>query len=159
MRRFTFLAAIAIGIWWTLLLPGWVSTAGSSVAGTELNRTLALIPGIVLLLALISLYGKFARTLLILAALVVFAASGWVASTDLESAPAVIEIQELATGIVGGSGQAEVGLLPAIFIGAGILAALLLTIAALSKPTKRAVVDSKPTDSDDPRFIWDEQQN
>lgn len=159
MRRFTFAATLATGIWWTLLLPGWVSTSGTEVAGTELNRTLALVPGIVLLLALISLYGKLSRVLLLLAASTVVGSVLWVATADLASAPKVIELQELATGLVGGNGDAVVGALPWIFAGFGILNALLLTLAAFGRPKKRAAVDSKPTDSDDPRFIWDQQSN
>lgn len=157
MRRFTFLAALATGIWWTLLLPGWVSTAGTEVAGTDLNRTLTLVPGIVLLLALISLYGRFSRSLLLMAALAVLGASLWVATADLAAAPAVIELQELASGIAGGTGEASVGPMPWIFIGTGLLTFLLLALASFGTPTRRVTVDSKPTDSDDPRFIWDEQ--
>ena len=159
MRRFTLAAALATGIWWALLLPGWVSTSGTEVAGTELNRTLALVPGIVLLLALISLYGKLSRALLIAAGTAVIGSVFWVVTSDLESAPKVIELQELATGLAGGNGDAVVGYMPWVFASFGILTALLLTLAALSRPTKRAAVDSRPTDSDDPRFIWDEQSN
>ena len=159
MRRFTFAAALATGIWWTLLLPGWVSTSGAEVAGTELNRTLALVPGIVLLLALISLYGKLSRLLLLTAAAAVVGSVIWVVTSDLATAPKVIELQELATGLVGGNGDAVVGTMPWIFAGFGILNALLLLLAAFSRPTRRVAVDAKPTDSDDPRFIWDQQSN
>ena len=83
----------------------------------------------------------------------------WVATADLASAPKVIELQELATGLVGGNGDGVVSALPWIFAGLGILNAVLLTLAAFGRPAKRAAVDAKPTDSDDPRFIWDQQSN
>lgn len=157
MRRATFLASALTAIWWSLLLPTWVFSAGIEVAGTELNRTLTLVPGIILLLALISLYGKLSRALLALAGVFALAAAIWVLSADFGGAPKVIELQEMASGIVGGNGDFLVGTIPTVFVGIGIATAAVLFWASLSKQTRRLAVDEKAQDSEDPRFIWDEQ--
>lgn len=159
VRRFTLLAAIVTGLWWALLLPAWVETSGAQVAGTEINRTVVLIPGIALLLALISLYGKLSRSLLTGAALAVLGTSIWIITADFGTAPKVIELQEQASGVLGGTGEYSIGVMPWIFAGVGIALSVLYILAALARREKRSTVDSKPTDSEDPRFIWDEQSN
>lgn len=157
MRRFTILAAAGSGLWWSLLLPTWVVTAGVEISGSELNRTVVLVPGIVILLLLISLYGKLSRVLVGLAALFALLATAWAFARDFASSSAVIEAQELATGIAGGTADLELNLMPILFGIAGLLVASLSVFAALGKRVAHRTVDEKATDSDDPRFIWDEQ--
>ena len=157
MRKFTLIGLLAAAAWWSMLLPAWVLTVGQPIAGTEANRTLTLIPGVVILLVLVSLYGKGRRTLLISAALVTAITSVWALLADLGNSPRVIELQERATGIAGGNGDFEVLWPVYAFAVIGLLVAGVLIMASVKRHIVKPAVDSQPTDEADPRFIWDQQ--
>lgn len=157
MRKFTLIGVLAAAAWWSMLLPAWVLTAGQTVSGTEANRTLALIPGVVILLGLVSLYGKGRRTLLVAAALASAITSVLVLVSDLGNSPRVIELQERATGIAGGNEDFEVLWPVYAFAILGLLVAGVLIMASVKRQIIKPAVDSQPTDEADPRFIWDQQ--
>ena len=159
MRRGVLLSALLIGLWWSLLLPSWMVAGGEQISGADLNRTLALVPGIILLLALIALYGKLSRALLLIAAALSAATAIWTFSTDLESAPAVIAALERATGIAGGAGEVGSSSLPIVFAVVGALTAASLVLSAFGSRVPSRAVDESATDASDPRFIWDQQQD
>lgn len=159
MRRAIFVSALLQAIWWSLLLTSWVTAGNESISGTEINRTLTLLPGISLLLGLIALYGKLSRSLLVLAGAIALAGSFWSLGSDLSASPRVIDALERATGVVGGAGEVSVGLGPIAFGMAGILVSASLFFAATRSFVKKDSVDSKPTEADDPRFIWDQQSS
>ena len=157
MRKFTLIGLLAAAAWWSMLLPAWVLTVGQPIAGTEANRTLTLIPGVVILLVLVSLYGKGRRTLLITAALVTAITSVWALLADLGNSPRVIELQERATGIAGGNEDFEVLWPVYAFAVIGLIMAGVLIMASVKRHIVKPAVDSQPTDEADPRFIWDQQ--
>jgi len=159
MPKLASLSLIVIAAWWAFLLPVWVETAGQEVHGTEINRTLALLPGVVVLLVLIARYGKASRVLLIAASLTSLGSGAWVLLGDLGSTPRVIELQERATGLAGGNGEFTVLWPPTVFAFIGVAVAILLLFAAFQKQVPRRSVDEKPSDEEDPRFIWDQQGN
>lgn len=157
MRKHTLLALPVLGLWWVMLLPSWISTAGSSLSGTELNRTLAVLPPVVILLALISLYGRMPRSLLTFAALLVATASVSTLFLDFAGSVAVINLQEKATGLVGGYGEIERSVFPTMFAVTGIVGTAALLWAGTKRLESRHSTDRAAEDSDDPRNIWDEQ--
>ena len=157
MRRFTFMATATLGLWWMLLLPGWVTTAGSSVSGTELNRTLAILPPVIVLLTLISLYGRLSRFLLLASGVITALTSLIALIADYSRSPKVIELQEMATGVAGGNGEISTSAAPIAFATVGLCASVLLMLAASKRPEQPHSTDQVIVDEQDPRYIWDEQ--
>ena len=147
---------LAYGLTWLLLVTDWVLVGEASLTGAELNQTLTLLPAISMLTALIALYRKFPRFLLIASGLIMGVAGYLGFTLDFEEVPASLALQESMTGIAGGSALAEVTVFPTVFSIAAIACSLLAIAVSTMRFSTRPRVD-EVSSADDVRGIWDEQ--
>lgn len=155
MRRFTFFAMIAAAAWWAALLPTWLVVEGRELAGVELSQTLPLLPAVSLIVLAISLYGKFSRMLLSLAALTALAGVCLALLTRWESSVAVEAILQESTGLLDAGGEVSSTFSVGLFVLLGLFSSVLAAFAATRPFEKKAPVDApEPGDS---RSLWDEQ--
>lgn len=155
MRRLVFLAMAAAAAWWSSLLVTWVVVEERELAGVELSQTLVLLPGVCLIVLAISLYGKFSRTLLVLATLTALGGVVLALSTSWEGSAAVQSLLQETTGLLGASGQISITFGIGLFAAFGSISALLATFAATRPLQTRAAVDQP--ELGDSRSLWDEQ--
>ena len=156
MTRAVITLILLIGGWWSLLLLPWVSVAGESLIGADLNQTMALLPAVSALSLLIALYRKLPKLLFVVSSLALLSSSLLALVGGLEASPAVIEARERISGIAGG-GEITAALSPtATVFGVVGLALAVFSIALLfqkEQPSTRATEESET----DNRDLWDEQ--
>jgi hypothetical protein len=106
-------------------------------------------------MALISLYRRAPRLLVLLSGATMLIAALVAFFTDFTLAPASLQLQETVTGVVGDSNLGEATLWPYVFAAlASFSAALSLWVASLRVSVKARVDEPAANDA---RSIWDEQ--
>ena len=138
-----------------MLLP-WVSVAGESLIGADLNQTMALLPAVAALSLLIALYRRLPKLLFVVSSLALLGTSLLALVGGLGASPAVIEARERISGIAGGGEIAATLSLTATVFGVVGLALAVFPMALLfqkEKPSTRATEESET----DNRDLWDEQ--
>lgn len=146
---------LAYGFCWSFLLLPWVLVKEQSLTGAELNQILVSLPAVAILMALIALYRKIPRALVLSSGAAMLIATSVAALSDFSLAPASLELQESVTGLAGESTLGEQTLWPMVFaIACGISALLSVWVATLPV-SARAKVDEPG--ANDARAIWDEQ--
>ncbi len=155
MLKCTWIAVLAIAGSWLLLLLPWVAINETTLTGAELSDLLTLVPGLAILMLLISLYGKGTRLLQLWAALFLLACGAFALVSDFSKSPASIQAQESITGLSGENGLAQQLATPLIF-GVCQLVVGLLCIFLLKAPVTLRKA-SQAVDESDPRGIWESQ--
>lgn len=154
MNRWISLLVLYIAACWSLLLLPWVAVGEETLTGAELSDLSTLLPALAILMLLISLYGKFVKSLMLMAAVALALGAFLALSTDFSSVAASIALQESITGVAGENSLGESLATPAIFgvsqVVAGILCLALLRIPA----GKRIRSDNSEID---PRGLWESQ--
>ncbi len=155
MARGIALLVIVLGITWSILLLPWVTIEEKALTGADISQVLVSLPAIAILMALIALYRKFPRALMLACALVMIAASYLAFATDFTISPASLQLQESVTGLAGESNLGEQTYWPIVFGSFSAISALLsLWVSFLPVSSKSRVDEPR---SDDSRSIWDEQ--
>ena len=158
MARGIALLSLVYGICWSLLLFPWVLVRDQSLTGADLNQTLVLLPAIAVLTALIALYRKFPRALVLLSGLMMIIASVLAVIIDHSAAPQSLLLQESITGIAGENSLGQITAWPTVFAVFALASTLLSVLVARQKYSARAKVD-EVAEASDARGIWDEQQS
>lgn len=154
MNRWTLLLTLFIAASWSLLLLPWVAVGEQSLTGAEISDLSTLLPALAILMLLISLYGKLARTLRVFAATVLGLGAFLALTTDFSNAAASIALQESITGVAGENSLGE-SLGTSIVFGASQIFAGLLCLALLRVPASRKQrFDAPELDS---RGLWESQ--
>ncbi len=152
------LLSLVYGLCWSLLLFPWVIVTDQSLTGADLNQTLVLLPAIAILTALIALYRKFPRALVMLSGLMMIMASALAVITDHSAAPQSLLLQENITGIAGENSLGQMTAWPTVFAVCALASALVSVLVARQKYSERAKVDEAAEPSD-ARGIWDQQES
>jgi hypothetical protein len=152
------LLSLVYGVCWSFLLFPWVLVRDQSLTGADLNQTLVLLPAISILTALIALYRKFPRALVLISGLMMITASTLAAITDHSTAPQSLLRQESITGIAGENSLGQMTAWPMVFAVFALASALISVLVARQKYSAGARVDevAEPSDA---RGIWDEQES
>ena len=138
-----------------MLLP-WVSVAGESLIGADLNQTMALLPAVSALSLLIALYRKLPKLLFAVSSLALLSSSLLALVGGLGSSPAVIEARERISGSAGG-GEIAAALSPtATVFGVVGLALAVFSMALLFQKEKPSTSTTEEGETDN-RDLWDEQ--
>ena len=138
-----------------MLLP-WVSVAGESLIGADLNQTMALLPAVAALSLLIALYRRLPKLLFVVSSLALLGTSLLALVGGLEASPAVIEARERSSGIAGG-GEIAATLSPtATVFGVVGLALAVFSMALLFQKEKPSARANEASETDN-RDLWDEQ--
>ncbi len=156
MARGIALLVVAYGVTWLLLLTNWVVVGETTLSGAELSQSLTVLPAISMLTALIALYRKFPRFLLIASGMVMGTVGYLGLTMDYAALPASLALQESITGIAGDSALAELTAFPTVFSISAFACALLAFVVSTMKFSSRPTVDEVPS-ADDVRGIWDQQ--
>lgn len=155
MARGIALLVLLLGITWSMLLLPWVSIEEKTLTGSDISQVLVSLPAIAILMALIALYRKFPRSLMLACAAVMISASYLAFATDFTLSPASLQIQESVTGLAGESSLGEQTFWPSVFGSLSAISALMsLWVSFLPVSSKSRVDEPR---SDDSRSIWDEQ--
>jgi hypothetical protein len=156
MTRAVIKLILLIGGWWSLLLLPWVSVAGESLIGADLNQTMALLPAVSALSLIIALYRKLPRLLFVVSSLALLSSSLLALVGGLGASPAVIEARERISGIAGG-GEIAAALSPtATVFGVVGLALAVFSMALLFQREKQSTSTTEESATDN-RDLWDEQ--
>lgn len=156
MARGIALLVVAYGLTWSVLLTTWVTVGDRSLTGTDMSQTLTLLPAIAILIALIALYRKAPRILVVVSGVTIAFAGYLGLTTDYISLPAALELQESLTGIAGNSGLGEVTIFPSAFSVMALACCVVALVVSRLGFSRRPSVDEAGS-SDDARGIWDEQ--
>lgn len=155
MARGIALLVLLLGVTWSMLLLPWVSIEEKTLTGSDISQVLVSLPAIAILMALIALYRKFPRSLVLACAAVMISASYLAFATDFTLSPASLQMQESVTGLAGESSLGEQTLWPSVFGSLSAISALMsLWVSFLPVSSKSRVDEPR---SDDSRSIWDEQ--
>ena len=161
MRSRSFVVALAIALWWVLVNLPWLTVGKASFTGAQLLPALNLFPVIALTALFISMYGKFRRTLLLMACAVLAFGLFATLTTDLSlSAVAIAELQRLS-GILNpqshdaGVAMGEVWGKYVAF--AANVFAIFTTLWSLGGSTNRSQIKLAEPQQHDNRSLWDEQ--
>lgn len=146
---------LAFGITWSTLLLPWVDIDSQTLTGAELSQVLVSLPGVAILMALIALYRKFPRVLILASGSVMLFSTFLAVSTNFSFAPASLQLQESITGLAGESTLGSQTFWPLIFaVLSGLSGLLSLWVATLPVSSKVRVDEPGVNDA---RSIWDEQ--
>jgi chromate transport protein ChrA len=137
-----------------LLLP-WLTIQQKSLTGAELSQILISLPAVAILLALIALYRRFSRVLVVSSGLSMLAAGILALCTNFNLSPASLQVQESVTGLAGESSLGAETTWPGVFAGLAMLSTLFSIWVATLPVSKKARVDEPGVD--DARSIWDGQ--
>ena len=155
MARGIALLVLILGLTWAILLFPWVTITEKTLTGSDISQVLVSLPAIAILMALIALYRKFPRSLMLACAAVMISAAYLAFATDFTVSPASLQLQESVTGLAGESSLGEQTFWPSVFGSFSAISAVMsLWVSFLPVSTKSRVDEPR---SDDSRSIWDEQ--
>lgn len=155
MARGIALLVLILGMTWAILLLPWVTITEKTLTGSDISQVLVSLPAIAILMALIALYRKFPRSLMLACAAVMISAAYLAFATDFTVSPASLQLQESVTGLAGESSLGEQTFWPSVFGSFSAISAVMsLWVSFLPVSTKSRVDEPR---SDDSRSIWDEQ--
>ena len=155
MARGIALLVLILGMTWAILLFPWVTITEKTLTGSDISQVLVSLPAIAILMALIALYRKFPRSLMLACAAVMISAAYLAFATDFTVSPASLQLQESVTGLAGESSLGEQTFWPSVFGSFSAISAVMsLWVSFLPVSTKSRVDEPR---SDDSRSIWDEQ--
>ena len=106
MTKWVLGVVLLVAISWISLLFPWVQVQDRTLTGAELSDVLTLLPALVILILLISLYGRLVRSLRVFAAFILALSSLLSFTTDFSQSAASIALQESITGLAGESSLA-----------------------------------------------------
>jgi membrane-associated HD superfamily phosphohydrolase len=155
MNKWTLLTVLFIALSWTALLFPWVSVETQTLTGAELSEIIALLPALAILMLLISLYGRGRNLLLASSSLTLAVVVVLSLTTNYESTPASIALQESISGIAGESSLATRNGFYLLFAVLSSFAALSVAGLLFAKPQPKSRQHSKK--DNDTRSLWEEQ--
>jgi hypothetical protein len=143
------------GLTWSFLLLPWLMVGERALTGAELSQVLVSLPAVAILMALIALYRKFPRALILASVASMLLAALIAVLSDFSFAPASLELQESVTGIAGETSLGTPTFWPYVFTATSVVS-ILLGIWVASLPVSTRVRVDEPG-ANDVRSIWDEQ--
>ena len=143
------------GLTWSFLLLPWLMVGERALTGAELSQVLVSLPAVAILMALIALYRKFPRALILASVGSMLLAALIAVLSDFSFAPASLELQESVTGIAGETSLGTPTFWPYVFTATSVVS-ILLGIWVASLPVSTRVRVDEPG-ANDVRSIWDEQ--
>ena len=143
------------GLTWSFLLLPWLMVGERALTGAELSQVLVSLPAVAILMALIALYRKFPRALILASVASMLLAALIAVLSDFSFAPASLELQESVTGIAGETSLGTPTFWPYVFTATSVVS-ILLGIWVASLPVSTSVKVDEPG-ANDLRSIWDEQ--
>lgn len=154
MNRWVLLVVLFIAASWSLLLLPWVSIGEGTLTGTEISDLLTLLPALAILMLLISLYGRLARTLRLMSAGILGFSAYLSFSSNFAEAAASIAYQESITGVAGENSLGS-ALATAIVFAVSQLIASIMCLALLRRSsTHKSKGETLEVDA---RGLWESQ--
>ncbi len=154
MTKWVLGVVLLVAISWISLLFPWVQVQDRTLTGAELSDVLTLLPALVILILLISLYGRLVRSLRVFAAFILGLSSLLSFTTDFSQSAASIALQESITGLAGESSLAVSLPTPLLFGALQLALSLMCLVLLRSIPSEKI---TKEIDESDPRSIWESQ--
>ena len=154
MTRWVFGVVLLVALGWILLLLPWVQIQDQTLTGAELSDVITLLPALAILILLISLYGRLAKSLRVFAAFVLGLSGLLSFTTDFSKSAASIALQESITGLAGESSLAVSLPTPLLFGAVQLTISLMCLMLLRGMPSEKV---KKDLDESDPRSLWESQ--